>query len=447
MVDNAFKEVDPIAADITAQKIVVVSAGDSMPLPLKLGYKAKCGKTINYSEDNKYVSLDTFAKQSKKIKNLTDVKTSGNDTAVIMYTGGTSGFPKGVELSNNNFNRMVFQQKATAKHFGAGDKMLTIMPVFHGFGLCSSVHMPLSYGITTILIPKFDSKEFYKLMSKYKPNHVFGVPKLWKALMNDKKIQGMDLSFMKYIVSGGENMKDGLEEEINKFFEQHNCYYKLKKGYGSTEAVAGTTLSDDNCNEIGSIGIPLICNDFKIVKPETEEELDYYQEGEICISGPTIMKGYLNNKEETAHALRVHADGKLWYHTGDSGYMTKDGLIYYTDRLSRMYVSGGFNIYPPRIEKIIETNNKVEQCAVVGINHPYKDIKVPQAYLILKPGEQLDEKLIEEISSVCRQNLDMHHQPFKFVQVSEFPTTKVGKTDYKALEKLSEEDKVKVKRR
>ena len=159
------------------------------------------------------------------------------------------------------------------------------------------------------------------------------------------------------------------------------------------------------------------------------------------------MKGYLNNKEETAHALRVHADGKLWYHTGDSGYMTKDGLIYYTDRLSRMYVSGGFNIYPPRIEKIIETNNKVEQCAVVGINHPYKDIKVPQAYLILKPGEQLDEKLIEEISSVCRQNLDMHHQPFKFVQVSEFPTTKVGKIDYKALEKLSEEDKVKVKRR
>lgn len=447
MVDNAFKEVDPIAADITAQKIVVVSAGDSMPLPLKLGYKAKCGKTINYSEDNKYVSLDTFAKQSKKIKNLPDVKTSGNDTAVIMYTGGTSGFPKGVELSNNNFNRMVFQQKATAKHFGAGDKMLTIMPVFHGFGLCSSVHMPLSYGITTILIPKFDSKEFYKLMSKYKPNHVFGVPKLWKALMNDKKIQGMDLSFMKYIVSGGENMKDGLEEEINKFFEQHNCYYKLKKGYGSTEAVAGTTLSDDNCNEIGSIGIPLICNDFKIVKPETEEELDYYQEGEICISGPTIMKGYLNNKEETANALRVHADGKLWYHTGDSGYMTKDGLIYYTNRLSRMYVSGGFNIYPPRIEKIIETNNKVEQCAIVGINHPYKDIKVPQAYLILKPGEQLDEKLIEEISSVCRQNLDMHHQPFKFVQVSEFPTTKVGKTDYKALEKLSEEDKVKVKRR
>lgn len=446
MIDNIYDEVNPVINDTKLESVVVVSAGDSMPFAMKIGYKAKYGKKIDY-KNSLYESVDSFVNLGKSINKLDNINVSGEDTAVVMYTGGTSGFPKGVELTNNNFNRMVFQQKATAKHFGPGDTMLTIMPVFHGFGLCSSVHMPLSYGITTILVPKFNSKDFHNLIEKYRPNHIFGVPKLWKALMSDKNIQNMDLSFMRYIVSGGENMKDNLEEEINKFFEQHNCYYKLKKGYGSTECVAGTTLSDDNCNEISSVGIPLIYNDFKVVKPGTTEEVDYNEEGEFCISGPTVMKGYLNNPEETANVLKVHDDGKLWYHTGDLGYITEDGLLYYIDRLTRMYVSGGFNIYPPRIEKVIESNEKVEQCAVVPINHPYKDIKVPEAYVVLKDGEELSDDLIHELEKSCKKNLDLHHQPFKFEQVNELLTTSVGKVDYKALEKKANDSKVNVKRR
>lgn len=447
MIDNAYEEVNSIIDETDVKSVIVVSAGESMPFAMKLGYKAKFGKKIDYEGQSRYETLEDFLKQGKTMGVCKNVDVNGNDVAMIMYTGGTSGFPKGVELTNNNFNRMVFQQKATAKHFGPGDTMLTIMPVFHGFGLCSSVHMPLSYGITTILIPKFDSKDFYNLIKKYKPNHIFGVPKLWKALMSDKKIQKMDLSFLRYVVSGGENMKSSLEEEINKFLEQHHCYFKVKKGYGSTEGVAGTTLSDDNCNEISSVGIPLVYNNFKIVKPGTEEELDYNQEGEFCISGPTIMKGYFNNPEETANVLKIHKDGKLWYHTGDLGYMDEDGKLYYVDRLTRMYVSGGFNIYPPRIEKLIETNDKVERCVVVPVSHPYKDIQVPQVYVTLKPGEYLEENLIHELEKICKENLDLHHQPFRFNQIDEFPTTNVGKTDYKALEQLANENKVNVKRR
>ena len=159
------------------------------------------------------------------------------------------------------------------------------------------------------------------------------------------------------------------------------------------------------------------------------------------------MKGYLNNPEETANVLKVHDDGKLWYHTGDLGYITEDGLLYYIDRLTRMYVSGGFNIYPPRIEKVIESNEKVEQCAVVPINHPYKDIKVPEAYVVLKDGEELSDDLIHELEKSCKKNLDLHHQPFKFEQVNELLTTSVGKVDYKALEKKANDSKVNVKRR
>lgn len=438
MVDNSYKEINKIINDTNVKKAVVVSAGDSMPLPMKLIYNATSKEKVDF-KNKQYVTANDFLKDGKNVRELDEAKYRKNQTAVIMYTGGTSGFPKGVELTNDNYNCMVHQQKQTAKNFYPGDTMLTIMPPFHNFGLCSSIHMPLSYGITTILVPKYSSRDFHKLIEKYKPNHIFGIPKLWKALMNDENIQKMDLSFLRYVVSGGENMKDGLEEEMNQFLHDHNCSSKVKKGYGLTEGVAGLTLSDDYCNEIGSIGIPLICNKFKVVKPGTEEELDYNEEGEFCVSGPTVMKQYFDNIEETELVIRKHEDGKMWLHTGDMGYMTEDGMLYYTDRLTRMYVSAGFNIYPPKIEKIIETSNKVDQCAVVPIEHPYKDIKVPKAYVILKDGYQMNDEIRKEISDICKENLDLHHQPYKYEQVDEFPITslgqELGKIDYKKLEK------------
>ncbi len=450
MIDNVYKEIDKVIDDTSIKEAIVVSAGDSMPLPMKLIYKSKSGVAIDYKNDPKYIKLDEFVVSGKNVNRLDVPKYKKNTTAVIMHTGGTSGFPKGVELTNDNFNCMVHQQKATAKNFSSGDTMLTIMPVFHGFGLCSSIHMPLSYGITTILVPKYSSKDFHKLIEKYRPNHIFGIPKLWKALMDDENIKNMDLSFLRYVVSGGENMKDGLEEEMNKFLYQHNCSFKVKKGYGLTEGVAGLTLSDDYSNEIGSVGVPLLCNNFKLVKPGTEEEVNYNIEGEICVSGPTVMKQYFNNELETEKTLQKHMDGKIWLHTGDMGYMTEDGMLYYTDRLTRMYVSAGFNIYPPKIEKVIEKCEKVESCAVVPIEHPFKDIKVPKAYLILKDNYVIDDQLQQEIAMLCKANLDTHHQPYRYEQINEFPITtlgqELGKIDYKALEKQANSSKVKVRK-
>lgn len=449
-IDNSYDEINNIINDTTIKNALIVSAGDSMPLPMKIIYKKKFNKNINYSNDSVYLNIEQFFNKNDKPSFLPKIKYTPNTTAVIMYTGGTSGIPKGVEITNDNFNCMVHQQKATAKNFVAGDTMLTIMPVFHGFGLCSSIHMPLSYGISTVLVPKFDSKQFYNLISKYKPNHIFGVPKLWKTLISDKDIQKLDLSFMKYIVSGGENMKDGLEEEINTFLNEHGCYSKIKKGYGLSEAVAGTTLSDTFCNKIGSVGIPLVCNTFKVVKPGTQEEVDYNEEGEFCISGPTVMKQYFQNVDETKKILQKHNDGKIWLHTGDMGYMNEDGMLYYTDRLTRMYVTGGFNVYPPRIEKILETHDSVEACAVVPMDHPYKDIKVPRVYIILKNDIELTDELINELNNMCKQNLDVHHQPFKYEKISEFPLTNmgnnIGKIDYKALEVYENNKKILIKK-
>lgn len=448
LMDNSYKEINAIIDETSVNRALVVSAGDSMPLPLRLAYNKTSNINVDYENNKKYMKLKDYLKNDEE--KVIESCYNKDSVAVMIHTGGSTGEPKAVQITDDNFNLMVHQQRATAKDFAAGDSMLTIMPVFHGFGLCSSVHMPLSYGITVILVPKFSSNTFHKLIKKYKPNHVFGVPKLWKSLINNPEIQKMNLSFLKYVVSGGENMKNGLEEEINKFLYDHGCKYKIKKGYGLSEAVAGTTLSDDYSNELGSVGIPLVCNSFKIVKPGTQQELNYNEEGELCISGPTVMKGYYNKEEENKDTLQIHSDGKLWLHTGDMGYMTEDGMLYYTDRLTRMYVSGGFNIYPPRIEKVIEQLEEVDSCAVVPMNHPYKDVKVPKAYIILKDGYQLDENLILKVSKICKENLDLHHQPYKYEKTNNFPITnlggEIGKIDYNALEAMANERiKTKVK--
>lgn len=452
-IKKTVKETDSkllVTVDSTASNIadidvstIVVSASHSMPLSLKLIYDSMNRNQNVYG--NNFISVKDFLTEVNLNSHVNSPIVKGDDVCVIMHTGGTSGEPKGVQLTNNNFNRMVFQQKLTAKNFEPGDKMLTIMPVFHGFGLCSSVHMPLSYGITTILVPKFEADKFHNLIRRYKPNHIFGVPKLLNLLKNDENIDSMDLSFLRYLVAGGEKLDSSTEDDINRFLQRHNCYYKVKKGYGSTECVAGTTLSDDNCNELGSLGIPLLFNNFKIVKPTTCEEVDYNQEGEMCISGPTVMKGYFNDVEATLNALKRHPDGKIWYHTGDLGYMTEDGLIYYTGRMNRMYISGGFNIYPQRIEDVISGYNHVRQCAVVPIQHPIKDIKVPKVFVTMDDGVDLDSGMIEEMRELCQENLDLYHQPFEFTQLDEMPVTKVGKVDYQELSKIPSEGKSYVK--
>lgn len=426
-IDAAFNNINEIADELCVDKTIVVSAANSMPLYIKLLYNAK--NKLKLSSD-KIDSIDTFLKNGEKIKNVNDNEYKENQTAVMMHTGGTSGKSKAVQLTNDNFNCMIHQQRQTAKHFASGDTMLTIMPVFHGYGLCSSVHMPLSYGISVILIPKFEAKSLKKTYEKYNVNHMFGTPKLIELAGKQK----IDLSNSGYLVSGGEKINKTKEEEINDLLIENGFKYKLRKGFGMTEVTAGATLADDYSNKIGSVGIPLVCNTFKVVRPGTQEELGYYEKGELCITGPTVMKGYLNNEEENKKALQRHKDGKIWLHTGDMGYIDEDGQIFYVDRLTRMYTSGGFNVYPPQIEDVIMKLEEIDSCAVVPMKHPEKDIKVPKVFIILKQGYELNDDLINKIREICLVNLDKHHQPFDIESIEKFPETQVGKTDYKKLE-------------
>ena len=433
VIDIAYNKVINIADETKLEKIVTVKASDSMPFIKKYFYNiTNKSKLIR---DDRYVNWSNFIKSSKmKKENIEKIEYKKDRTSVILHTGGTTGIPKGVELTDDNFNSMVEQFIISASNFERKEKMLTIMPVFHGFGLCSSVHLPLSAGVTIILIPKFNSKKLDKLLIKNKPNHIIGVPTLFKGMINNKKLDKVDLSFIKYIVSGGDLVKDSLETDINDFLRKHNSKAKLSKGYGLSEAVAGVTFAYDCYNKPASIGIPMVATDIKIVEPNTDNELKNGEIGEICVSGPTVMKKYYKNEVETNNSIIA---GNL--HTGDMGYFDGE-ILYYSQRKGDMIISSGVNVYPINIEKVIETHDAVASCAVIGIYHPYK-IQVPKAYIVLKPGYELTKELIDEIDTLCRKNLNIYSIPYKYEFKDKLPETLLGKVSHK---KLEEENKIKI---
>lgn len=425
-IDSSYNKITNIADETNLQKIVLVSPADSMPLLTKISYKFSKRKN-KLTHDIRTISWNEFIKTGLGYNKEIEENYEKNRTAVILHTGGTTGVPKGVELTDDNFNSMVEQFLQTANNFKRNDRMLTIMPVFHGFGLCSSVHLPLSAGVMINLIPKLNSKKLDKLITKYKPNHIIGVPTLFKGIINNKKLKKVDLSFLKYVVSGGDLVKDSLENDINDFLKEHNSNIKLSKGYGLSEAVAGATFASNGYNNPASVGIPMVATNLKLVKPGTNIELENGEIGEICLYGPSIMKGYYHNEEETNSTLK-----NGWLHTGDLGYYENDSL-YFAQRKGNMIISSGVNVYPSNIEEVIEKHDSVSACAVIGIYHPYK-IQVPKAYIVLKEGYELTDELKKEIENLCKKNLNVYSVPYKYEFRDKLPQTLLGKINKKELE-------------
>lgn len=438
-IDSTYSKVAHIANETNLENIVVVSPKDSMPFPIKQIYRF----TKNYckiNKNSKTIEWKDFINDGKSKDTLESYPYEPNKVSVILHTGGTTGKPKGVELTNDNFNSMVEQFILNADNFARGDKMLTIMPVFHGFGLCSSVHLPLAQGVATILIPKLDINSIDKTLNKYKPNHLLGVPTLFKGIMSviDKKIQAgkikdFDLSYLKYAVSGGDIVKSSFEKEINSFFARHGSKAVLAKGYGLSEVVAGATFAYGDYNATTSVGIPMVQTNIKIVKPGTDEVLPNNIDGEICVQGPTVMKEYYKKEKETLESLRNE-----WLHTGDMGHF-EEGILYFAQRKGNMIISSGVNVYPKEIEEVIESHPAVASCAVIGIYHAYKN-EVPKAYIVLRDGFELTEEINSEIEYLCKTNLNKYSIPYSYEYRETLPQTLLGKICHN---ELKEEEKVK----
>lgn len=432
LVDMFYSKIEHTIRDTKVHKVIFVSPADSLNFFMRLGYKIKqIGKYKKYPHDKMFMNWRQFMHLAKKVKPFKCIKYGRNTPAVILHSGGTSGTPKNVVIQNRSFILAAFQEKVQMKRLNAGDCCLAIMPNFHGFGLSVLMHTPLALGCYTILVPQFDSKKFDTLFKKTRPTCVLGVPTLYEALINSHNEKNLDLSFLKYVVSGGDILNKNLEEKINQFFKDHNSTAVITQGYGLSEALAAVTLACDKVNKSGSVGIPLVGNYIKIIDPATRVTLPYGEVGEIVVNGKALMMGYLNNETETNTSLQVHSDGHVWLHTGDLGYMDTDGFIFYKGRMKRMIITSGYNVYPSHVEEVIESHPAVLQCTVIGVPHPYKQ-EVGKAFIVLKEGFH-GLFIKTEIKNYCKKNLAKYMIPQEFVYRKQLPKTKLGKVDFEKL--------------
>ena len=354
--------------------------------------------------------------------------------ASILYSGGTTGTTKGICLSSYNFNALALQTIAASGYESIrGCTMLSVMPVFHGFGLGIGIHTALIGGACCILVPKFNVNTYAELLIKKQPNIIPGVPTLFEALLRAEKLENADLSCLKGVFSGGDSMSIELKKKVDDFLKAHNASVQVRQGYGLTECVTASCLTPKDYNRVGSIGVPFPDTYYKIVKPGTTQELDANLEGEICVSGPSVMLEYVDNAEETANTLRRHEDGRIWLHTGDLGKMDEDGFVYFSQRIKRMIITSGYNVYPGQLENIIDGHEKVLLSCVIGVKDPYKMQKV-KAFVVLRPGYEPSDAIKQEILAYCRQHIAKYAMPYDIEFRPELPKTLVGKVAYRVLE-------------
>lgn len=437
-IDLAWSKLKNILPKTKVKTTVLVSVKDSMPTFLGLGYYVTQGKNVERPKENESVIYwKTFISRAKGYNKDTNANLKEDADAAILYSGGTTGTSKGIVLTNLNFNALAMQSYEACACLKPGMKVLSIMPVFHGFGLGICIHTVLSFGMTAVILPQFSAKTFDKLLKKYHPNVIAGVPTLYEALLKNKNLEGVDLSYIKCAISGGDSLSVSLKKKVDKFLKEHNANIQVREGYGLTECVTGSCLTPMDTYKEGSIGIPYPDTYYKIVKPGTTEELPYGEEGEIVLSGPTVMKGYLNNEKETNETLKKHKDGLIWLHTGDLGYMDVKGYVYFKQRLKRVIISSGYNLYPQRIENVIDELPFVLMSCVIGAPHPYK-VQVAKAFVVLKNGVEANETVRNEIYDHCAKNLAKYSLPYEIEFRDSLPKTLVGKVAYR---KLEEEEK------
>lgn len=440
VIDAVFDKIYKLRDTAQLERIIVVRPSAGLGFLKKKLYNTLHIKKVRLpSNDSRVVLWEDFIANSYFYQGNYHEERGGNDLAVIMYSGGTTGAPKAVMLSNLNINAESICDGTMIRQIVPGATVLSILPIFHCFGLGICIHTPLCKGMGCILVPAFSHKQFADIIKKNEPNFIVGVPTLFEALINTK-LRSDDLKSVTAVICGGDALNQTLRDKVNDYLKAHGSNAKIRVGYGLTEGSGAVCLSPENAFADGIIGVPFPDTHLKIVKNDTFDELPAEGEGEICISGPLVMMGYLGDDAETAQALRVHPDGRLWLHTGDIGYVGKDdGLIYFAQRLKRIIISSGYNIYPTHLESIINSHEAVLTSTVIGIDHPYKG-QVPKAFIVLKPGYKAGKKIEREIRELLERNVPIYALPVAYEFRDKLPQTKVGKVAFK---KLEEEEKKK----
>lgn len=430
--DTCYSKIKEILSETSIQQVILTSVADSMPPILKIIYNIKnCKGQNKIEQDNLFITWKKFIQSEAEKCKIADYEK--NMPALLVHSSGTVGTPKGILLSNDNLNALAFQYKLTSLSLKRGDRFLSAIPAFAAFGMVASVHLPLSLGLYTILQPSVTADSMVKLCLKYKPNHCLTVPRNYDVLTASKKAK--DLSFFSSLGCGGDTVNENLEKRIEEDLIHKKSSGKLYKGWGMSELASTATSEMPSCKNVGSVGIPLAKNVISIFEPGTDKELSYNEQGEICVTGPSVMLGYFKNKELTDKVLKLHRDGRVWLHSGDIGHMSEQGVLTIDSRIERMIIRfDGFKIYPPAIENVITQHPDIEECAVIGVDDSANG-KVPKAFLVMKHSCKRDRHIVEEeVKQLCVSKLAERAVPYYFEFIDELPMTMMGKVDYRKLE-------------
>ena len=433
--DQFAPKLEEILPRTAAQTLILTGIDDGLRGIKKPLYKLTQGRKIKRrATGGKLLRYTDLLERGRSYTGEIDAGTSGGDVAAILYSGGTSGVTKGILLTNLNFNALAMQTEALSECVVPGHKMLAIMPVFHGFGLGVCIHTAFISGASAILVPQFSIQSYAQLLKKHKPHYIAGVPTLFEALLRLSDIGDLDMSQLEGVFSGGDSLSVELKRKVDAFLREHGASVQVREGYGLTECVTASCLTPRDFHKEGSIGIPYPDTYYKIVLQGTCETAPYGQEGEITLSGPTVMKGYDGNDDETEQALRVHRDGRVWLHTGDLGMMDEEGFVYFRQRIKRMIISSGYGVYPSQLENIIDSHENVLISCVIGVPDDYKIQRI-KAFIVLRDNMEPTEAVKESILEHCRRNIAKYAMPREFEYRSDLPRTLVGKVAYIELEK------------
>lgn len=435
-VDLFYEKVEEALADVNQPVTVLVTRiQDELDPVLKAAYTMKKGRSyLRFPNTDHAVLWKRFLKKGTKNIQLPESEYDPSRTSVILYSGGTSGTPKGICLSDLNFNACAMQaREAIGQEFHTGYTMLSCMPCFHGFGLGINLHTVLIHGACCILMPTFNNKSYAKMLADKKPNFIAGVPTIFEALLHMPSLDGVNLSFLHGMFCGGDSLSIELKKKVDAFLKEHGSDIQIREGYGLTECVTASCLTPRDTYREGSIGLPFPDTLYRIVKPGTDEDMPYGEEGEIILTGPTVMLGYLDNPDETADALKVLSDGRTWLFTGDLGYMDEDGYIYYRQRIKRLIITNGYNVYPGQVENVIDSCPEVSYSCVIGVKDQFRMHRV-KAYIVLKDGITPDTECKKRIMEQLRQHVARYALPREIEFRTELPKTLVGKVAYRLLE-------------
>ncbi|WHY55355.1 long-chain-fatty-acid--CoA ligase [Peribacillus simplex] len=436
--DILFPRVAAVASRTDIEHIIVTAIKEYLPFPKNFIYpfiqKKQYGIVINVEHEGNHHLFSEIMKR-KMTEEVTVQIDVDNDLALLQYTGGTTGFPKGVMLTHKNLlantkmcNAWLYKNKR------GEERILAILPFFHVYGMTTVLVLSVMEGNTMIIMPKFDVEATLKTIQKQKPTMFPGAPTMYIGLLNHPDIAKYDLSSINACISGSASLPVEVQEQFEKITGG-----KLVEGYGLSETspVTHANFIWDQPRVKGSIGLPWPDTDSVILSLETFEELPPNEIGEIAIKGPQVMQGYWNRPDETENTFK-----NGWLLTGDLGYMDEQGFFYVVERKKDTIIAGGFNIYPREVEEVLYEHEAIQEVVVAGIPDPYRGETV-KAYVVLKKNARATE---EELNEFARKNLASYKVPRSYEFRDELPKTTIGKILRRVLieeekKKISEERK------